>query len=838
MKKIKIIITSYLIALIFIGCSTIFSRNPKANDSKIKQTESAQSKSEITLAQKVDMSPEARLAWRKEQKVAKAKNSQNPNYKQRYPDKAWDWFYSRRIDFNTKRIPVDYREKALKDTKERCLPKLAKDVQANWTSIGPFPHRGRIKDICVNPQNDSIIFVASASGGVFKTDDMGQNWICLTDNKIPTLGIGSLIMDPNDPNTLYAGLGEGLYGVLYEPLGSGIYKTSDGGNTWTLNPGSANNAMQVTVDLQYGENSQILYAACLGVNNGSDYGGKGFFKTIDGGQTWVQKKNARCWSVSVDPSNKQSLLLSTDETNGAKIYYSADGGNTLNTATTPSDANAKRIELARSKSNPQIVYALVGAKSSGLSGIWKSTNGGQTWSLAGTTGIPVSDANEKPGQMLYNNCIAVSPTDPNTVYIGTNLRAYKTTDGANNWTSLSYWWVPNNFSLPYVHADHHGISFGSNSNTVFYATDGGFHVSFDGGTTWEERNNGLLCTQIYRNSCSKDIANQNIIGCQDNSAYVQKSDGTYAYIPWFGDGFENIVDQQNNNYVYLTGYYGNNILFSHKKGDNPESWYYLRDRDGNNGIPKDEQGGWVIPLIADPLDPSTLYVGLVNLYKTKMQYVAPTADPGMPTWTKIITLADQVYQMEVVRLSYGPQDRKIFFFQSRYNQTNGWGVSLARYNIDGTGATQLNMPRLGFVNEIACDPNNNNNVWIAYSDIGNYPQEVSRIYKSSNLGASWTDKTNNLPKSLPISAIFIDPQNSNTIIIGTDLGCYRSDNDGDTWYLFSNGLPNTVITDIAYFPADRKIRAATYGRGLWETSIDGQAGKPDIKVEPNNIIFQ
>lgn len=841
MKNLKIYIIFGIVLAFIFGCSNLLKPSKQIKSNISTESVSNQPKDdEVRYAQKADLSPEKRYQFFQERRAKKSLQSKDANLKPRYPEKAWDWFYSRRINFQTKMIPIDYREKAIEHSKSKCAAKEGRDVISSWTAVGPFPPRGRLKDICVHPQDDNIIYVGSASGGVWKTTDQGQNWTCLTDNKIPTLGIGSLIMDPADPNTLYAGLGEGLYGILYDPLGSGIYKTTDGGTTWNIVPGSANNKLQVTVDIRFGETSQIIYAACIGARNSQNsYDGMGFFKSTDGGQTFNLKHNARCWSISINPTNKQNLVITADEgQNGAKFYYSTNGGENLTASTIPNIANTRRAELARSSTNPQVLYALVSKVDSSLAGIWKSTDGGINWSETALNGIPINDANEKPGQMNYNNCIAVAPNDANTVYIGTNLRGYKTTDGASNWNSLCYWWTPNNFSLPYVHADHHFITFGKDPNTVFYATDGGFHVSKDGGVTWEERNNNLLCTQIYRNSNGLVVENQNVIGCQDNSAYVQKEDGSWAYIPWFGDGFENIVDKNDNNYVYITGYYGNQVLFSHKKGINSDVWYYLRDRDGNNGIPKDEQGAWVVPLIYDPVNPADLYLGLVNLYKTTMTYKPPDQNPVQPVWQKLITGQDSSYQMEIVRLTYGPTDRKIFYFMSRFSQQQGWGIGLVRYNIDGTGSVNIQTPRQGFINEIACDPNNNNYVWLGYSDIGSYPQEVSRIYKSQDLGATWIDKTSNLPKNLPVNAIFIDPNNSNTIIIGTDIGVYRSDNDGGTWYYFSTGLPNTVVTDIAYFPQTRKIRAATYGRGLWETNIDGAGGKPDIRIVPNTINFK
>ena len=780
------------------------------------------------------------FAWKTEQRSKGAQRRLNqPDMRPRYPDKAWDWFYSRRVSFDTLSIPVDYREQALTHTRLQAPLRIDADAQAVWSPAGPYPPRGRLTDLAVHPGNDQILYAASAGGGVWKTSDQGRSWTNLTDNKIPSLGIGSLVMSPDNPDTLYIGLGEGLYSVLYDPLGMGVYRTTDGGANWTLTPGSGDRKMQVTVALEFGENAQTLYAGCLGVSGAEGLEGHGFFKTTDSGATWTRLREVRCWSISVHPTSPNDLVITTDEGGASpgRIYYSTNGGATLTASTIPTGASPQRIELVRAPSAPQTLYALAGATNSSLAGIWKSTDGGRVWSALSQTGIVTSD--HEPSQMNYNNCIAVAPNDANTVYFGSNLRPYKSTDGGANWKSMAYWFTPNEFNLPYVHADHHAIAFGASPNTVFFGTDGGFHVSFDGGVTWEERNDGLLITQIYRLSNPGTNPNQQLIGCQDNSMYVRKLTGEWEYIKWFGDGFECIVDDKNNNYVYGTGYYGSSILFSHSRGENATGWFYLRGfQEINNGIPDNEQGAWVIPFIQDPVVPGTLYVGLTNIYKATMEHVTPDQNPKMPAWVKLTDGAGAPHNMEVIRVSYGPQNRKMFFFTSRYfQQTGAWEVGLTRMNLDGTQRQALTMPRIGFVNDIACDPNNNDTVWICYSDIGASPGAKSRIYRSTNLGDSWTDMTGNLPQTLPISAIWIDPNRSETMILGTDLGCYRSDDGGQRWYPFNNGLPNVVVTDIAFHQPSRVLRVATYGRGVWETPVDGLQGEPRARIAPTTLTY-
>lgn len=749
----------------------------------------------------------------------------------KYADRAWNWFVERRLPLNSpeRALPPNYRERAYAETLAENLDRssLRNGRAANWREIpitGNVMPSGRIVEMAVHPANDQTIYLASASGGVFKTTNRGQSWTNVTDGFLPTLGLGSITMDPGNPQTLYVGLGEGVPGSHYEPYGSGVYRTTDGGASWSLLNSTSNIAFVSDIAV-FSNSTTILLASAGNISGGTD---SGIFRSTDSGNTFTKVVNQPAFDIDVDPANNSNVVATTkqSQTAFAQILYSTNGGQSFTAATTPSNNNAFRIELTR---NGNTMYALVGLNNGDLGGIWKSTNGGQSWSALPLSGIPTS-GDYKPGQMYYNCAIQVSPYDANTVYVGSNLRMYKSTNGGNSWTAVTDWAGD---GLPYMHADHHTIRFGANTNTVYIGNDGGFFFSQDGMATVTERNVGMTALQYYRMDNHPTDANALLGGLQDNDKYVRRSDGTWRHYPnSFGDCMEVIAHPSSPNTFFGCNYYGSAIRIT-EDGSNTQ-WPFIRGYGSqNNGIPDQERGSWVSPFFYDPRNPNTLYLGLNGVYRT-------TYTPGMmPTWTQIIPPDPTTTpaQMEAMTLTSGTSNRKLVGFLGRRTQAGGLTVGLFRSNPDGTGREILNLPQLAWVSDLKPDPNDNNVLWMTYSDINAGGGERGRIWKSTNQGTSWTDMTNNFPRSLPATAVLVDPNNSNTVFIGSDIGVYRSDNGGASWVYWNEGMPPAVVTDFAYFGPQRKLRVSTYGRGLFETEIDGVPAAPDIRVSPETLNF-
>jgi photosystem II stability/assembly factor-like uncharacterized protein len=757
----------------------------------------------------------------------------------KHPGKAWDWFMEKRVPQGERRLPDFYRHEALLETYRHNMDRdsLREESRAAaWTSIAPsgaVQPSGRMVEIAVHPTNDQIIYGASASGGLWKTTNRGGQWVNVTDGWIPTLGMGSVAIDPFNPETVYCGLGEGVPGGTYEPFGAGIYRSSNGGASWALLPGTEN--FRYVTDLEVSVNSQTILAAVKGLSDGS---GGGLYITQNGGDSWFTSagtfQNLSFFDISVDSINRNNVLATKGQTSNASftdfgaIYYSSNGGatfvETFPGSTGISNNNVNRLELARGPGGR--VFAIAGGSDSSLLGLLGSDDGGLTWGLPALGGVPPAGQQYSPGQMTYNLTIAVSPTNPNVVYFGSNLRMFRSFDSGNNFAFVADW--AGDDGLPYVHADHHCIRFGATDQTVYCANDGGFFYSLNGGATWTEANHGYAANQIYRIDNNRTNENVIIYGCQDNDKYLRRADGTWRHYPnTFGDGMDMIAYDPDPNTLLGTNQLGNVIGLTQNGGDN---WAYIRTvGDGSSGIPGDERGHWLSPLINDTQNPNLLFFGLHNIWRA-------TYTPGfVPQWSLFVTVPAQfpvVGLMEHLAITAGPEPRKLVGFFGRANQVQG-GVFFEVFNInlDGSGIIQeFPLPATsGWVNALETDPNDKNAIWIGYSNLNSSQVAVTpRIYRSPNLGQTWVDMTNNFPRNLPVSAIFVDPQNSNTVIVGSDVGVYRSDNGGQSWAYWSDGLPPVVISDFAYYPPTRKLRAATYGRGAWETPLSQTTGGAEL----------
>lgn len=830
-----------LIAILSTACSRT-TPSSSASGSEIVLADASQASGQPAYAVPVDGTAE--LAKYGKKRVIKGSMP-------KHPAEAWDDFMRRRAVIGTNYVPPTYREEAWKfaraNTTRANMAEIGlKAVTPQWTLVGPkrrsdYPvgARGRIIDIAIAPGNENTIYVGTASGGVWKTTNGGQDWTPLTDEIFPSLGIGSVELAPGSADLIYAGLSEGMTSFWFEPLGAGIYRSANGGAAWELVPGTGN--FFVVTDIEFGSSANTIYSGTLGYSTSGGQIGAGFHKSTNGGANWTTTKTDPCREVTVNPTNDQHLAGSFEINGTASLFWSENGGDTWTPATQPSAPNAARIELARSPSAPLTLYALVGNNDSKLGGIWKSTDGGKNWSAQSQTGVLTGE--DAPGQMTYNNCIAVKPDNPDVVYFGTNLAAYKSTNGGGAWNAITYWYPNNPLQLPDIHADHHAIAFGNSADTVFYCTDGGLYKSTNGGTSWTEINGDMVCTQIYRMSNDPNDPNYIMIGTQDNACFFRKRNGDWIYNAFLGDGMEVIIDPDNPCYAYKANYFGSTMVFTNNYAESDNigdgTWFNLR-----SGLPagsENDQGAWVIPMWLDPKDSSKLYCVLQDVYRaTVTKQCHPTAPPFI-SFEKIVDLDGSGQRVETAAMTLGSSNRKIFLFTARFN---GVSVSLGLRRIDVANPASvdvLQLPRLGFITSIACDPQNNDTVYVGYSDLFFDPKaSVPRIYKSTSLGnnGSWVDITNNFPSSTPVNALFIDPANSSTILAGTDTGIYRTDDGGANWYLFSDGLPNTTVSDFDFVTNGRILRAATYGRGLWETPLDGgQAGTPTIRVEPKNLSY-
>ncbi|MBL7883842.1 MAG: hypothetical protein JNL69_07215, partial [Bacteroidia bacterium] len=406
-------------------------------------------------------------------------------------------------------------QKAVLNGFDNSLSSSRAPFSLTWNVEGPGNIGGRFNCTAVNPTNSNIIYAGAATGGVFKTTDGGLNWSPIFDNQ-PFLSVGCITIDPNNVNTIWVGTGDAnISGTCY--IGDGIYKSTDGGNTW-VNMGLNDQHVfsKIIVDPT---NSAIIYAATMGQPFSRD-NNRGLYKSVNGGISWsaIQSINNETGIIDLvmDPSNSQ-ILYSASYTrirnNFESVYYGPEckiwktinGGTswTQLTAGLPT-VTVGRIGLTISPQNPSILYAIVTDISSNVFGIYKTINGGNTWTTIPTGGL----GNVYYGFGWYFGKIYVNPNNSNQIYV-LGVDTYTTINNGASWTMATpEWW------LYEVHADAHDMQF-IDGNTIILCTDGGIYRTDDNCNSWIDIDN-IPVNQVYHSNENPFSLEEYWCGVQDN----------------------------------------------------------------------------------------------------------------------------------------------------------------------------------------------------------------------------------------------------------------------------------------------------------------------------------
>jgi photosystem II stability/assembly factor-like uncharacterized protein len=651
----------------------------------------------------------------------------------------------------------------------------------NWvcmgtnTSTGGYAGIGRINCIAFHPTDNNIYWVGAASGGLWQTTNNGSSWTCLTDTT-GVLAVSDIVI-PADyavSHTIYIATGDKDH---WDNHSIGVLKSTNGGlnwNTTALNFSLSNGDMVNTLLLDPSDNQTLIAATSNGV-----------FKTTNGGSNW---SNLLTSTVFIDleykPGNFNTLYGSTE--NGS-IYMSSNGGSTWSQVF--NDINARRIELAVSPNQPEWVYAMAVADNSGLYAIYKSTNSGLTFTqvFAGTTSNLLgwsADGSDSGGQGWYDLSMAVAPSNANEVVIG-GINTWRSINGGTSWTIVNHWVGSNSQA---VHADKHMLKYRSNGN-LFECNDGGVYISTDNGSSWTDKTNGMVISQMYKLGVSQSVANEVITGLQDNGSKLL-SGGNWRDVKG-GDGMECLIDYSNANVQYAT--YVNGQIS--RTTDHWVNNYTDIEPSGAGS------GAWVTPFIIDPANNQILYAGYADVWKT--------TDRGN-TWTQI----SAINSVEKIRsMAIAPSNSQVIYVADPFTiwKTTNGGSSWI--NITGS------LP-IGSVNitNIAVKNNDPNTLWITMS-----AYNANRVFQSINGGSTWSNISAGLPQ-LPAYSIVQNKQSTTEVqlYVGTELGVYFK-KGSNNWVAFNAGLPNVKIGEIEIYyaanPQNSKLRAATYGRGLWETAV-------------------
>lgn len=698
--------------------------------------------------------------------------------------KRWEWFAETRLDSEGYFDPT-LNWKGWLEKKQRFGLKNT-TTTTTWTQLGPvhlpelynnygYPGMGRLNCIAFHPNNPEIIWVGAPSGGLWKTVNGGNTWSSPTDH-LPNLGVTSILIHPQNPDIMYLATGDGDGSDTFT---IGVLKSPDGGQTWNTTGLQPVLAGRWTIGKlsMHPSDPETLVAAL----------NRGIYKSSDGGNTWSQKVAGDFRDIEVAPSNP-STWYGTASADG--IYRSTDSGDNWTRLDTGLPRTGfDRIAAAISPSAPHIIYALYVNLEGGFYGLYRSTDSGNSWTLRANSPNILGwqlDGGDSDGQGFYDLTLAVYPTNPNIVYVG-GINLWKSTDGGAGWEVITHWTV--NRGRPYVHADHHDFIFHPHdNNTLFSGNDGGLFKSTDGGATWTDLSSGLAIHQIYRLGVSAQEPGKIIIGTQDNgSAFYDQ--GEWKSVYW-ADGMECAIDPVDSETMYCSVYNGN----FYRSNDSGRNWTFISSE-------FEDEGAWVTPFLLDPQNPSILYAATSRVFKS--------TNRGS-SWTAISH--DLISPNNELRtLAVAPSDSNYIYtadYTRMFVTTNGGGTwSGVDEPIQSRGITA-----------IAIHPQNPRTLWIT---VGRY-QSGKKVFYSTDAGETWTNISGILP-NIPANCIVVDPL-SYGLYVGTDLGIFYSPS-GTSWQSFDNGLPNVIVNELEIHANSNKIRAATFGRGLWESPL---AVTPDI----------
>jgi len=644
------------------------------------------------------------------------------------------------------------------------------EVKSNWEELGPRdweentghwnPGIGRVNVVAVDPNNSDIIYIGAPSGGCWKTIDEGENWEVLTDH-LPVMGVSAIAIDHTNTDIVYIGTGDRDASDNYS---IGVLKSTDGGQSWDTTGMIHSIYQNLTVEklLIHPDDPNTIYCA---VNNG-------LYRSYDGADTWEQILNGHIDDVEFKPGDPNTIYAITK-----KFFKSTDGGDSFTQIFAGLPSSNGRAQIAVTDASPEYVYFLCAATNGLFGGVYRSTDSGDSFELKADSPQMFGydpEGNDNRSQSSYDLAFAVSHIDPNEVHL-LGIITWRSMDGGVNWVATTEWTYNN--PTGYTHCDMHWAHF--EGGTLYVGSDGLVCKSEDSGESWEDLTTGVGIRQFYRIGGSKNHPYKMVGGSQDNGTSVYTN--TYWH-EWLGaDGMECLVDYSDPSIVYGTIQFGQ---------------FYKSTTGGMNtvNINQPGSGNWVTPFVIHPDDPNTLFVG-------NDQGVRKTTN-AMQSWTTISDFSTTVRQLAI---SESNPDVIFASYESTLKRTLDGG---ANWNTVNSGLPSNS------ISYIAIHPSNPDLIAVSLSGY----DEGEKLYISRDAGDSWTNHSFNLP-NIPANCVtfYNDPQEA--LYVGMDVGVYYIDSTLSQYETFMEGLPNVIVSELEINYINNKIRAGTYGRGLWESDI-------------------
>jgi photosystem II stability/assembly factor-like uncharacterized protein/DNA-binding protein YbaB len=701
--------------------------------------------------------------------------------------------------------------------------KVSIDQFKNWKprNIGPAGMSGRITTIDAVVENPNTIYIGAASGGVWKTENAGASWESVFEDQ-PILNIGSIAIQQSNPSVVWVGTGEGNPRNSVS-LGEGIYKTIDGGKSWKrMGLEKTRNIHRVIVDPT---NPNTVYAGAIG-NPYAEHPERGVFKTTDGGETWNKvlytNDTSGVGDMIMDPSNPNKLFvamwqhrrtpwsLSSGGT-GSGLYMTFDGGKSwkkLGAKEGLPEGNYGRIGLTISRSNPNRVYALVEATKNGL---YKSDDGGLSWSLVNSNPEYVST------RPFYFQDIACDTENENRLWL-INQMISKSEDAGKTFEVV----------IPYngIHPDHHAFWIHpKNPNFIIDGNDGGIGITRDKGKTWlfDEK---LPVGQFYHINVDNETPYHVMGGMQDNGtwhgpAYTWINGGIKNYYwesIWGGDGFDAMADPDDASWIYAMSQGGSVGKYNVKTG---ESWYI-------QPTPPDLKTtlrfNWNAAMAQDPLNRNTIYYGSQYLHKSTNKGASwEIISPDLTTNDSIkidqtnnggisIDITGAENYCTIITIAPSNKDQNVI-----WTGTDDGNVQLTK---DG-GKTWTNfrgkipgLPLGAWIPQIQASRYNAAEAFVVANDYrrGDFKPY---IFRTTDFGKTWTRLLDEKKVVGYALCILQDPTEPNLIFAGTEQGLWVSLDNGTSFQQWKNGYPSVSTYDMTIQEREADLVIATFGRALW-----------------------
>lgn len=673
-----------------------------------------------------------------------------------------------------------------------------------WESLGPHNISGRTLTLALNPQNTKTIWAGSASGGLWRSHNrgLGVSWDRIELGH-PALSISSIAFAPNDSMTMYIGTGE-VYNIIEAGVGAayrnlrgfygmGILKSTDGGKSW-----------EKSLDWSYNQERGVWKVAVAPTNPNVVYAATtvGTYKSINAGNTWAKVHDVpMVMDLVVHPEDFEIVFTGCGNfgSGGKGIYRTIDGGQSWTKALPPvPSAFQGKIMLDISTLDPNIVYASIGngfGSADAYTWLCKTENRGDTWQI-------VSEEDYSKWQGWFSHDVAIHPDDPN-ILIPVGITVHKIEPGIDTIRDITEGGVA--FGTPgigvpdgppnFTHSDHHDVIYDpSDSGIVYVANDGGVYVSFDSGETYQSANGGYQTVQFYNGfSVAHDISDYALGGLQDNSTIIYTGDLAWTRVIG-GDGSWTAINPDNHMNHFGSAQFLN-VFRTLNGGANYQSV----------GMPflEGDRTAFIAPYVISPSNPDIMYAGRAFVYKSN--------ENGNNDWEaqngeKVLN-GDPVFSMEVA-----PTNENVLYAATA-PLFKSPSIFVTQNGGDSFKDITNGLPNR-YILDITVDPKSAGTVFITLGGFG-----TSHVWMSNNFGDSWTDIGGTLP-DVPTSAIIVDPMNSNYLYAGNDLGVFFSPDQGVTWEKFNDGfIDAAMVMDLKIHTGDRKLYVATHGSGAFRRDL-------------------